>query len=98
LAKRKAKKGSVPKATVESKDTVEEPQDESCKEAENEVCFRIFEFDSTPASLFSQEVCIGLFTTLMFTFSGTPFKNVIFLASAVICFFLFVFFVSCYVA
>ncbi|KAG1937241.1 transcription factor TFIIIB component B'' [Pimephales promelas] len=36
LAKRKAKKGSVPKATVESKDTVEEPQDESCKEAENE--------------------------------------------------------------
>ncbi|KAK7173497.1 hypothetical protein R3I93_003346 [Phoxinus phoxinus] len=36
LAKRKAKKCSEPKATVEIKDTVEEPQDESCKEAENE--------------------------------------------------------------
>ncbi|XP_077087626.1 uncharacterized protein bdp1 isoform X3 [Siphateles boraxobius] len=36
LAKRKAKKCSEPKATVEIKDMVEEPEDESCKEAENE--------------------------------------------------------------
>lgn len=36
LAKRKVKKCSEPKATVETEDKVEEPQDESCKEAENE--------------------------------------------------------------
>ncbi|XP_048045001.1 transcription factor TFIIIB component B'' homolog isoform X3 [Megalobrama amblycephala] len=35
LAKRKAKKCSEPKATEEIEDTVEESQDESCKEAEN---------------------------------------------------------------
>ncbi|XP_067294392.1 transcription factor TFIIIB component B'' homolog isoform X2 [Pseudorasbora parva] len=36
LAKRKAKKKSEPKATVETEDMVQEPQDECCKEAENE--------------------------------------------------------------
>ncbi|KTF96209.1 hypothetical protein cypCar_00002073 [Cyprinus carpio] len=37
LAKRKAKKCSEPKATVEIEDTAEECQDKSCSEAENEL-------------------------------------------------------------
>lgn len=49
LAKRKAKKCSEPKATVEIEDTAEECQDKSCSGAENEVCFHTSEFDSTPA-------------------------------------------------